>query len=66
MVYVRNYTVISTQDGQTYNYTVSLGSHGGEGLATGSKWGAGCAKRKETQPDGSTVTIYFACARSEQ
>ena len=66
MVYGRNYTVISTQDGQTYNYTVSLGSHGGEGLATGSKWGAGAVKRTETLPDGSTVSVFFACARSEQ
>ena len=65
MVYGRNYTVISTHDGQTYNYTVTLGSHGGELLALGERWGAGCAKRKETQPDGSTITIFFACARSD-
>ena len=66
MVYGRDYTVISTHDGQTYHYTVSLGSHGGEALAIGSKWGAGCVKRDETQPDGSTVAVFYACARSEQ
>lgn len=66
LVYGRDYTVISTQDGQVYNYTVSLGSHGGEGLATGSIWGAGAVMRTETQPDGSSVNVYFACARSEQ
>ena len=65
MVYGRNYTVISTHDGQTYNYTVTLGSHGGELLATGEKWGAGAVKRSETQPDGSVVCVYFGCARSD-
>ncbi len=65
VVYGRNYTVISTQNGQTYSGNVSLGSHGGEMLATGTIWGAGCVIRSETQPDGSTVDVYYACARSE-
>lgn len=65
LVYGRDYTVISTHDGQTYNYTVSLGSHGGELLVLGEKWGAGAVKRTETQPGGTSVTVYFACARSE-
>ncbi len=60
----RDYTVISTQDGQTYNGIVSLGSHGGEILANALRWGAGCVKRSETQPDGTIVDVYFACARS--
>ena len=61
----RDYTVISTQNGQTYNGIVSLGSHGGGLLSSGDRWGAGCVVRSETQPDGSVVEIYFACARSE-
>ena len=65
VVFGRNYIVISTQDGQTYSGNVSLGSHGGGLLSSGDKWGAGCATRSETQPDGSVVTVYFACARSE-
>ena len=63
VVYGRDYTVISTQDGQTYSGNVSLGSHGGEMLATSNIWGAGCVLRSETQPDGAINTIYFACAR---
>ena len=62
----RDYTVISTHDGQTYNYNVSMESHGGELLAEGDSWGAGVVARTETQPDGSTVTTYFGCARSEE
>ena len=65
VVYGRDYSVISTQDGQLYNGIVSLGSHGGAGLKYGTIWGAGCVARTESQPDGSTVTVYFACARSE-
>ena len=64
VLYGRNYTVISTQNGQTYSGNVSLASHGGEMLATGSEWGAGCVARTESQPDGTYVTIYYACARS--
>ena len=60
----RDYTVISTQNGQTYNGIVSLGSHGGEILANAKRWGAGCVMRSETQPDGTVVNVYFACARS--
>lgn len=60
----RDYTVISTQDGNTYSGNVSLGSHGGEMLATGREWGAGCVARTETLPGGGTRTIYYACARS--
>ena len=61
----REYTVISTQDGQTYTGNVSLGSHGGGLLSSGDRWGAGCAIRSESQPDGTVVSVYFACARSE-
>ena len=61
----REYTVISTQDGQTYSGNVSLESHGGGLLANGDSWGAGCVVRSETQPDGTTVDTYFAVARSE-
>ena len=64
VVYGRHYEVISTQNGQLYSGNVSLGSHGGQMLAEGSTWGAGCVARSETQPDGSIVTVYFACARS--
>ncbi len=65
VLYGRDYSVISTQDGQLYNGIVSLGSHGGQMLSNGYIWGAGGVARTETQPDGSTVTVYFACARSE-
>lgn len=65
VVYGRDYSVISTQNGQLYNGIVSLGSHGGQCLAEGKTWGAGCVARTETQPDGSTQTVYYACARSE-
>ena len=65
VVYGRDYTVISTQNGQTYSGNVSLGSHGGGLLSTGRIWGAGCVIRSETQPDGSVADVYFACARSE-
>ena len=64
VLYGRDYTVISTQNGETYSGNVSLGSHGGEMLSNGYTWGAGCVARKETQPDGSINTVYFACARS--
>ncbi len=63
VVYGREYSVISTQNGQMYTGNVSLGSHGGAGLRNSTIWGAGCVARKETQPDGSIVTVYFACAR---
>ena len=61
----RDYTVISTQDGQTHSGNVSLESHGGEMLQDGDKWGAGCVVRSETQPDGSVVETYYAVARSD-
>lgn len=65
VVYGREYSVISTQDGQLYTGNVSLGSHGGECLRSCSKWGAGCVARTETQPGGYTTTVYFACARGD-
>lgn len=65
VVYGRFYQVISTQNGQLYSGNVSLGSHGGECLRNSATWGAGCVARSETQPDGSTVTVYFACARGD-
>lgn len=65
VVYGRFYQVISTQNGQLYSGNVSLGSHGGEGLRNSAIWGAGCVARSETQPDGSIVTVYFACARGD-
>ena len=65
VVYGRNYSVISTQNRQLYTGNVSLGSHGGECLANADKWGAGCVIRYETQPDGTTSAVYYACARSD-
>ena len=65
VVYGREYSEINPDNGQVYGGNTSLGSHGGEGLANGHRWGAGCVARSETQPDGSVVTVYFACARSE-
>lgn len=65
VVYGRFYQVISTQNGQLYSGNVSLGSHGGECLRNSAIWGAGCVARSETQPDGSIVTVYFACARGD-
>ncbi len=60
----RDYTYIST-DGQTYTWHPSLSSHGGEALQSGDFWGAGCVARTETNPDGTTSTVYYAVARSE-
>lgn len=65
VLYGRDYSVHSNYSDQTYHFEdVSLGSHGGQGLSNGYKWGAGCVKRSETQPDGSIVDVYYACARS--
>ena len=70
VLYGRDYTVISTQNGETYSGNVSLGSHGGEMLSNGYTWGAGCVARKETQPDGSInitahmggfLLLYYKC-----
>ena len=60
----REYTYVST-DGQTYTWNPSLSSHGGEALQSGDSWGAGCVARTETNPDGTTSTVYYAVARSE-
>lgn len=63
----RDYTVISTQDGQTYYGVVSLAGHVGTALTESGRWGAGCVVRTETQPNGTpqgeASSIYFACAR---
>lgn len=64
VMYGREYTEINPIDGQEYGGTTSLGSHGGQGLANGHRWGAGCVKRTITVP-GGTQTVYYACARSE-
>ena len=50
---------------QVYSGNTSLGSHGGEGLSNGHRWGAGCVARTTTLPGGGTNTVYYACARSE-
>lgn len=66
ILYGREYTVVIPQPGQVVTFeNVSLGSHGGSGLCDGYRWGAGCVIRHETQPDGSVVSVFFACARSE-
>lgn len=63
VLYGRQYSVISTQDGQTYTDNVSLAGHTGTALTESSRWGAGCVKRSETQPGGNIYVVYFACAR---
>ena len=65
VVYGREYTEINPDNGQVYSGNTSLGSHGGEGLANGHRWGAGCVARTTTLPGGGTNTVYYACARSE-